>query len=92
MELPKVIPEFSEARVSPKGKLNKADIDKIRRNMLKFLIPAILIYLGQVVLASSDNIVTLQDFIPTSFTMGGIVYYIASTLMDYLTKLNNDKE
>lgn len=71
-------------------KLNTTEYNKFIRNVITFLIPLVILYLGQVVatLNVEGNLLELVDFIPSSVTLGGMAYYVMSTLIDYKKKLD----
>ncbi len=73
--------------------LNKTQQKKWYHNMLVFLAPVGVVYLLQVVgLFSLENhTLSLNDFIPTSFTQGAMVLYLANSALDYLRKLQVSK-
>jgi hypothetical protein len=79
---------FSKAKVSPEGKLNKADISKWLRNLLVFLAPVFIIYLMQVqgLLAQEGHTFSVSDFIPSVFTRGAMTLYVVNGLIDILRK------
>lgn len=90
MEVPKVLPKFTEAKTSKKGFLNKEDLKKMLRNALVFLTPTILLYASQLTGALSDHgVLIAKDLIPSAFVIGAFEGYLISTAIDYLKKLNN---
>lgn len=91
MELPKI---YTEAKVSPVGKVNKEDIKRWGMNTLIFISPAVLIYLGQVqgALTIEGHVFSLKDLIPSTFTLGAIVSWVISTLIDIFRKFNDGKK
>lgn len=90
MILPKVLPTFTTANISPKGSLNVDDLRKILRNMLVFLTPTILLYGAQLTGALGDHmILRIADLIPSAFVIGAFEGYVISTVIDYLKKLNS---
>ena len=92
MELPKVLPEFSEAKVAPKGTLNKEDINKIFKNMLVFFTPTLMLYGAQLLGGLNDHtVLEISDLIPSSYVIGAFEGYVISTALDYLKKLNDNK-
>lgn len=93
MELPKILPEFSEAKVAPKGKLNTEDLKKMGKNALIFLTPSITLYAAQLLAAlNAHTILSFADLIPNDYVIGAFQGYIISTGLDYLKKLNDGKE
>ena len=85
-----LLPKLSKAGISPKGKLNRKDIKKILRNMLIFITPTLVLYLAQLQGVLGDNItLTLADLIPSTYVIGAFERYLISTVIDYLTKLND---
>ena len=90
MDLLKVLPELSEAKIAPKGKLNAEDLKKMGRNMLIFLTPTFMLYGGQLIGAINDHtVLSLTDLVPSAFVVGAFEGYLISTLLDYLKKLND---
>lgn len=80
---------FTAQKVSPRGKLNNTDLNKIKNNMIVFTVPILLIYLQQLTISLSGGVLDMQDLIPTGMTMGAIQAYVIATLIDVLKKLNN---
>lgn len=92
MELPKVIPEFSSAKVAPKGALNLEDINKMVKNALVFFTPTIVLYGAQLLgELNKVGVLHLTDLIPSTYVVGAFQGYIISTALDYLKKLNDGK-
>lgn len=90
MEIPKILPKFTEAEVSKKGFLNIEDLKKMVRNMLVFLTPSILLYGAQLLGSLNDHILlSLNDLIPSPYVIGAFQGYLISTVLDYLKKLND---
>ena len=88
----KVIPHFTEAKVSKSGFLNKEDLKKMLKNGLVFFVPVVLLYGAQLTGAMTDHtILKLTDFIPSSFVIGAFEAHIIGTVLDYLKKLNQSK-
>lgn len=69
---------------------NKNDKSKFIKNTLKFLIPVITTYLGAVglTLQNSTNAISLNDFIPNAYVIGGVIVYLQSVLLDYYNKIS----
>jgi len=69
--------------------LNKTDQNKWFKNILLFIIPVVTVYLGQlgIQLQADGHMLSLKDFIPGSFVIGGAIVYLQSVLLDYLKKL-----
>lgn len=92
MEMPKILPAFSEAKISPRGKLNAEDLQKMWKNALIFLTPTITLYAAQLIASlNAHTILGLFDLIPNSFVIGAFEGYLISTGLDYLKKLNDGK-
>jgi len=92
MDLPKVLPQYTEDKVSKKGFLNKEDLQKLLKNMLVFLTPTFILYGSQLLGSLNDStILALKDFIPSRFVIGAFEGYVISTAIDYLKKLNDGK-
>lgn len=93
MDLPKILPEFSEAKVAPKGKLNSDDVKRIFKNMLVFLTPTIFLYAAQLTGALKEHTALfLVDLLPSAYVIGAFEGYLISTGLDYLRKLNDGKD
>lgn len=77
-----------------KFRLNETEINKWSRNVLIFLAPLGIIYLGSVVviLQTPEHIVTFRDFIPSNFVVGAMVLYILNSVLDYLRKLKKEEK
>lgn len=69
--------------------LNKEDQNKWYRNILMFIIPVVTVYLGQlgITLQADSHMLSIKDFIPSSFVIGGAIVYLQSVLLDYLKKV-----
>lgn len=72
-------------RLTPNAEQTNKWID----NAFSFFIPLLVFYLGQVTgtLQDPKNTLDLMDFAPNSVTLGGMLYYIMSCLIDYRKKL-----
>lgn len=68
--------------------LNKTDFKTALRSALVFLAPLALIYFGQLTgtLQTAEHGISLNDFIPTQFTLGAIVLYVVNRLTDLIRK------
>ena len=80
---------FSKDKVSPKWKWNIADLQKMGKNALIFISPAILIYLAQVQ-GSLDNL-TWSSLVPNQMTIGAIWAWLLGIIVDGLRKLSDGK-
>jgi len=90
MEIPKILPQFTETEVSRKGFLNIEDLKKMVRNILVFITPTIILYGAQLLGSLNDNIVlSLADLTPSKYVVGAFQGYLISTVLDYLKKLND---
>lgn len=69
--------------------LNKVNQGKFLHNALVFLAPVLILYLTTVVGTISPNghVFGLMDFVPSTFTQGGITLWFLNTALDYLRKL-----
>lgn len=72
-----------------KFKLSKNNNSKFIYNLKLFLAPVAIIYLVAVVgiINANGGSVKIEDFIPNSFTLGGITLYVLNNALDYLRKL-----
>ena len=70
-------------------KLNQVELHKFLLNAQIFIIPLVTQYCGMVGynLQVDGNVIDITDFIPNSFVLGGMAYYLQATLMDYYRKL-----
>lgn len=90
MEMPiKVLPKYTEAKVSKVGFLNASDWKNIGVNALIFLTPTITLYGAQLLGVLNDRNLALSDLLPSAYVVGAFEGYVISTGLDYLKKLNN---
>ena len=82
---------FSEAKVSPVGKVNKEDLSKWGHNLLLFLAPLGVIYLLQLNTAVQTGALSFVSLIPTQATQGALELYVVNGLLDLLRKFLNNK-
>lgn len=70
-------------------KLDAPSQSKWFDNLLVFLRPVVVLYVGTVIgiITLHNGAINLTDFIPTTFTMGGIVLYLLNAILDYFRKL-----
>lgn len=81
---------YSEAKISPVGKVNERDLKKIARDTAIFFAPVILIYLGQVQgTLNQNNIILLNDFIPNLMTIGAIEGWAIGIVINFFLKLRD---
>lgn len=80
---------FSKAKVSPAGKLNKADIQRWLKNLLVFLAPLAIMYLLQLSGSLQNGVLTWESLIPTTTTLGAIQLYVVNGLLDLLRKFTD---
>lgn len=68
---------------------NKTQFDKFKENLMLFLAPLGVIYISGVVglLQLEGHVVSLKDFMPTSFQLGAIALYVLNSALDYLRKI-----
>lgn len=84
---------YSEAKVSPVGKVNDKDLKKIARDTAIFFAAPALIYLAQVQGTLAQNsIVLLPDLIPNSYTIGAIQGWVVSIAINFFLKLSDGKK
>ena len=83
---------YTEAKVSPVGKVNKEDLARWSTNLLVYLIPLILLYSGQLNVGIQDGILSGEDFKPTLVTLGGMQLYVLNSLTDLLRKFSDGKK
>lgn len=89
MELPKQI--FSEAKVSPRGKVNEEDIKRWLLGLRAFLIPLALVYVLQVYASVQKGVIGVSDLYPTQATIGAIQLYVLNAVLGILRKFNDGK-
>lgn len=81
---------YTESKISPRGKVNLADIKSILKNTLIFFAPAVLIYLGQLQGAfSNSGVFSLQDLVPSQVTIGSIYGWFLGIVINVFLKFNN---
>ena len=80
---------FTNAKVSPAGKINKEDLNKVVGNAVVFLAPLVLLYISQLNAGIQDGILSLGDFKPTLITIGGMQLYLLNALTDLLRKFTD---
>ena len=68
---------------------NETQSGKWFRNIRLFFAPIALIYLTVVAgtLAGEGHVISLKDFIPTTFVQGGIALYLVNSVIDYFKKV-----
>lgn len=82
---------MSDAKVSPKWKLNVADLKKIAIYTAKFFSIPIVMYLGQLVSTntSASGFTALKDLVPNTVTLGGIYGWALGIALNFFLKLND---
>lgn len=62
------------------------------KNLLIFLAPLGLLYFGSVaaLLQTPGHVISLNDFVPSSFALGGMALYVVNAITDFLRKLESD--
>jgi hypothetical protein len=90
MEMPKILPKYTDAKLSKAGWINKEDLKKIGKNALVFLTPTLTLYGAQLLGAlNTSTILSLKDLIPSPYVIGAFEGYLIATFLDYLKKLND---
>lgn len=89
MDVPNLI---SEAKVSPRWKINKEDIDKWLLGLRDFLVPLSFIYVMQVFASVQNGPLSLNDLIPTQLTVGAIELYILNAIVGLYRKFQDGKK
>lgn len=79
--MPKIIPQFTGAKVSKAGWLNKEDLKKMGVNILKFTAPSLAVFFTQLQMGVEPKAAALVALL--------ILYGL---IADYLKKLNNGGE
>lgn len=69
--------------------LNKIDQKRWYDNILLFLAPVVIVYVTAVVgvIQANNGAIRVENFIPTSFTLGAMTLYVLNSVLDYLRKL-----
>lgn len=69
--------------------LEKTAAQKWLHNLLEFLKPVIVLYIGAIVgvITINHGVVHLVDFKPSELVLGGIALYLLNGILDYLNKL-----
>lgn len=83
---------YTEAKISPKGKINKEDLKRWGHNLVVFLAPLGVIYLLQLSSVLQNGALTLQSLVPTAVTQGALELYVVNGLLDLLRKFNDAKK
>lgn len=81
---------YTEAKVSPVGKLNKKDIKKVLRDTAIFFAAPALMYLGQIQGTLAQNqLVLAHELIPNLVTIGAIEGWAIGIAINFFLKLND---
>lgn len=83
---------FTDAKISPAGKVNAEDLKRWGHNLLVFLAPLGVIYLLQLSGALQNGALTLKSLIPTPVTQGALELYVVNAVLDFLRKLMDGKK
>lgn len=69
--------------------LSNVQQNKWYKNLLVFIAPVAIVYVVSVIgiINAHNGAVSLQDAIPTPFTLGAMTLYILNSALDYLKKL-----
>lgn len=75
--------------LNQKVTLNKTEQKKWYDNVLLFLAPVGVLYIVAVigVINANGGAVSVESFVPNTFTLGGITLYVLNGVLDYLRKL-----
>lgn len=75
-----------------KFNLTTTDVNKWKKNAVRFLLPVVGLYVVSVsgVIMSNDGAFSPEYLIPSTFVLGGVVLYILNTGFDILTKWSNE--
>ena len=82
---------YTNAKVSPAGKVNKQDLKSWINNLLIFLAQLGVIYVLQLHGALQKGTLVVTDFTPSLATVGAIELYVVNGVLDLLRKFNNSK-
>jgi hypothetical protein len=81
---------YTDNKVSPVGKVNKADLLKIGRDTLIFFLAPTLMYVAQLSGTLSNNgVILLADLAPTLATIGAIQGWMIGVVINFTLKLQN---
>ena len=86
------VPLYTDAKVSPAGKVNNADLGRWGKNLLVFLTPLLLVYFLQLQGQLADGSLGWGDLFPTQVTMGALQLYVVNGVLDFLRKLTDSKK
>lgn len=85
---------MSEAKVSPKWKLNNLDLKKIAIYTAKFFAAPAILYLSQLsnTNTSVNGFASFKDIAPNAVTMGGIYGWFIGIGINFFLKLQDGKK
>lgn len=87
------LPLYTQAKVSPQGTVNKADLQKIARDAAIFLAAPILVYFGQLSgTLGQKGVVLIPDLAPTLGTIGAMEGWFIGVVINFFLKLNDSKK
>lgn len=77
------------SEVTEKVTLNRIDKGRWVKNLIGFLRPVAVLYIGSVVtvFGLNNGSFSIEHFIPNSFTLGGMTLYVLNGALDYINKL-----
>lgn len=81
---------FTQAKVSPVGKVNIVDIQNIVRSTAIFFAAPILIYLAQLTgTLTQSHIILGNEFLPNTMTVGAIEGWAVGIAINFFLKLRD---
>lgn len=81
---------YTQAKVSPIGKINPADLRKITRDTIVFFAAPSLMYLAQIQgILAKNSILLWNDFIPNQVTIGAIEGWAIGIAINFFLKFND---
>lgn len=84
---------YTEAKVSPVGKVNAADLKKIALNTAQFFSAPALIYFAQLMgTLNTNHFLLIPDFIPGLMTVGAIEAWAIGIAVNFFLKFNDGKK
>lgn len=84
---------YTDAKVSPVGKINKADLVAWFRTVIIFTIPVGVIYLLQLQSTlQANNFLALKDLLPSQLTLGAAEGYVIGQFLGLLRKFLDGKK
>lgn len=76
---------------SKSGVMSREDWKKVGKSAIIWAIPAVLLYLNSIigVMSATGHEFSVMDFVPNTFTQGGITLYVLSQLQGILIRYSS---